>query len=40
MIALQADVHRQTGIWVSTASLWDALHGLYDLDALDAMVSG
>ncbi|BEI88789.1 uncharacterized protein CcaverHIS019_0201510 [Cutaneotrichosporon cavernicola] len=39
MIALQADVHRQTGIWVSTETLWEALAELYDLEVLDAMTS-
>ncbi|TXT06257.1 uncharacterized protein COLE_05588 [Cutaneotrichosporon oleaginosum] len=39
MIALQADVHRQTGIWVSSATLWDALAQFYDLEALDAVSS-
>lgn len=39
MIALQADVHRQTGIWVSTETLWESLAELYDLEVLDAMSS-
>ncbi|WOO82123.1 MRG/MORF4L-binding protein [Vanrija pseudolonga] len=39
VIALQAQVHEQTGIWVPIDTLWGHLGGLYDLDALDSMSS-
>ncbi|KAL1412604.1 hypothetical protein Q8F55_000351 [Vanrija albida] len=39
VIALQAQVHEQTGIWVPIETLWGHLGGLYDLEALDGMSS-
>jgi predicted Rossmann-fold nucleotide-binding protein len=40
MISLQADVHEETGVWVPVDNIWAQLRKMYDLEALDGMVSG
>jgi hypothetical protein len=32
-------IHRDTGHWVSIESVWEKLRALYDMDALEAIVS-
>ena len=39
MLKFQSEIHRRVGVWVPTPDLWARLGELYDLDALDAMVS-
>ncbi|KAK4689857.1 hypothetical protein P7C73_g233, partial [Tremellales sp. Uapishka_1] len=39
ILKLQTELHRRTGLWIASDSLWDRLDDLYDLNALDDLSS-
>ena len=39
VLAIRNAIHRDTGIWVTAEDIWKKLRSLYELDALENLVS-